>query len=567
MSIYNLGSLKGVSERRVSFQPGLLSPDVVDSLPAYFPQDLWTQQATRYAEYWDWFTGEVLEEQVATTPEGHPVHKFPLGINPVRNFARKHAALLWGEAQDGPDPYVKAKITAKKLFSTNNPKPEDVELGKTLSELVNAVWSQSNGRSIMQEAGVLAQFLGGYVLQLVYEPWNPELVIPLRVKGIIPDFFLPIWKDDDYYNLLEAFLIYRIPMAAARLEYGDLIDATDTAPYAIYVEHWRRDKLTITINGKPLETSYTMPDGTVIKISYDNAENVFGFVPFVYIPHVREGNFFGSSIVDDMKGLVKELNKAMADEGDMIAGAVRRRRYLTNQIGPVKEVQLAPGVRATHLGQTPPTSKHEPNVIFEDPPTLTAGLVDYPDRLWEALIREGQLSDVFFGKDEGSQRSALTLAFRMLPSTTHARAERTFWNDGLNTMAKMILLISMKHIAIRAVLKQYGVAVPKDFLRRFDFAQDWLPMVPRDREAIVNEIILRKQTDLISPELALELFGDVLNIPEEIKRIKEWLEFLQQLAAKYAVQPGQPGTGSGSQEGDTAATDVQTPIASTNLNE
>lgn len=54
-------------------------------------------------------------------------------------------------------------------------------------------------------------------------------------------------------------------------------------------------------------------------------------------------------------------------------------------------------------------------------------------------------------------------------------------------------------------------------------------MIPRDREQQVNEIILRFQAGLISPERALQMFGDIEYIPEEIEQIREWLLFQSRL--------------------------------------
>jgi hypothetical protein len=210
-----------------------------------------------------------------------------------------------------------------------------------------------------------------------------------------------------------------------------------------------------------------------------------------------------------------------------------------------------------NLGTTPPSSKHPPEIKVEEPPAMAQGLTNYPEYVWETLLREANLSEIFFGKDEGSQRSALTLAFRMLPTTSHIRAERTLWEIGLNTLATMILLAIVRHPELRKAALREGVDVPADFRRNFRIHQEWSSMVPRDREQMVNEIILRRQTDLISPQRAIEKFGDVDNVEDEIEQIKKWLEEIAEIQAKFAVKPGQDGKG--------AQTSVLTPVASSGL--
>src|SRR5690606_16077336 len=115
-------------------------------------------------------------------------------------------------------------------------------------------------------------------------------------------------------------------------------------------------------------------------------------------------------------------------------------------------------------------------------PALSQGFNDFLDTLFNQLLREGHMSSTAFGEDEGSQRSALTLAFRMWPSTSHARAEQAFWNEGLQVIAKMILgMMQTKGL--------FDNRIPSDFKKRFDFVLDWQPQIPRDRESKVAEII------------------------------------------------------------------------------
>jgi hypothetical protein len=244
----------------------------------------------------------------------------------------------------------------------------------------------------------------------------------------------------------------------------------------------------------------------------------------------------------------------MSDIGDAIRKSVHRNRYVRNLQNNPQKITLADGVDAINLGMESPVAKHPPEVTSEEPPQMGEHYLNFVDKLWIQTMREGNLGDIAFGEDEGSQRSALTLAFRMYPSTSHARMERANWGDGIATIARFILRMvyvaqNDKHMSKLVETDLIG-KVPERFERLYQYAADWLPMIPRDREAVVNELILRKQARLISTRKALQDFGDVRNIEDELKAIQEDMEFAATLAAQQNAD----------EEG--AQTNMQEPVAS-----
>lgn len=497
-------------------------------LPAGFPLALWRVQSERYRQYWYWFRGDALLEERGKTKDGRVVYRYPLKINPVRNFARKHAALLFGEAPDTPSSLVRPLVRPKMVLG-ERPSATDRKQAQFAEYFLNEVWSSSNGRSLQQENGLLSQFLGGCVFQVVYQPWRKDLIIPITVKNVPPDFFLPIWSPDNYWDLLEAFIVYRIPAAAAKQQWNI---ETATLPYVLYVEHWTRTTHTILVDGKPLVATY--PDGTTV--TYDKRENPFGFVPFVYIPRFREGDYYGSSFVPDIEGLAIELNARAADEGDAVRKNVHRKWFGRNITASPKQRDLDEFTPFIDLGVENPAMKNPPELWTEDAPDINSQVRLFNNYLWAQMARDGGLGPIAFGEDEGSQRSALTLAVRMWPSTTMAKMQRTFWTDGLNQINRYILRIAAFH----------GVTINRqritpDFLVRYELGQDWPPMIPRDREAEIREIIARLQTNSLSLEKALQMFGDIPDVQEEIDRIKGWITFNADLNTKPANNPAATG--------------------------
>jgi hypothetical protein len=522
-------------------------------VPSSFNMVMWQNQATRYLRYWQWFSGEILATERAASSGKEPILKYPLGINSVRNFARKHASILLGEeTYESAMPLVKTIITPKiPLDGGEEFTDEEVKFANLAQGIVNTVWAESNGRSLQMENAILSQFLGGSVYQLTWQPWRKdELTIPIVIKSIVPDYFLPIWQSDDYWNLLEAFVVYRIPGALADRQYG--MTNFNDVPWVIYCEHWTADHYSIYLNGEPLRSDFS---GEMI--TYKEVKNPFGFVPFIYTPHLREGSFWGHSHVEDIEGLLKELNARSADMGDSVRNTVHRDLVMTDvKSGHPKHKKISEGRMAIDLGATNPATKVTPKVTPIDPPSMSPAASEFIDWSWKQLMREGHISNIAFGEDEGSQRSALTLAFRMWPSTAHSRMERTFWTDGLNHIAKMILkMVQIKMKFINSPTKIIGMDIPKDFIRKLNFAQEWKPQIPRDREQMVNEIILRFQAGLVSLERALEMFGDVDYIDDEIVKIKEWLTFRSTLESKSQDM----------QSADEAITETTTPVAESGI--
>lgn len=529
-------------------QPGIehyramLVPSMIDAtkVPNFFPTAQWGLQSAKYMEYWRWFRGENLENEKGA----NGAQKFPLKINTVRNFSRKHAAVLLGEDTfDLAQPLVKTLITPKLPFFGEYSE-EDKNVAQEFQNIINEVWQASAGRALQVENAIVSQFLGGCVFQLKWEPWRDDLLIPITVSAPTPDFVLPVWSGSDYWRLLEAYILYKIPGSVAQKEYGYQMPSNNPVQFAYYCEHWTEKTYSIFINGEPV----TMMWGNKVQKMQD-VENPFGCVPLVYIPHLKEGDKYGSSMVDDIRGLVLEYNSRMANTGDIVQNHARRELVGVNMPSTVKRRQLGEsGPWAIDLGNENPAYKNPPNVNSIDPPATPVGVMDFPERLWDQMEREANISGIAFGEDEGSQRSALTLAFRMYPSTSHAMMERALWQEGLVRIARMIGRIIKTKKDFLKTERGLNVSLPDDFERRFQVSMDWRPMIPRDREQEVNEVVLLTQSNNMSRRTALRKLGTVRDVNEEWNQILKEAELLAKMQAA-----GQPDEGAATQTADPVA--------------
>ena len=508
-----------------------------EKVPAAFPLQAWFDQSSRYIQYWQWFNGDMLA-QSQKGENGETLYKYPLQMNLLRDMVRKHANLLFGEIPEATSTLVKCNVKPRKSLKNEEPADSDREFADVCQNIINEIWAQSNGAAIQQEGGELAQFLGGHYYQIAYEPWRTDLVVPITIRSWYADFVLPVWEHKDYWSLSEVFVVSRIESQIAKNHYG----IETQGAFAVYVNHWtkttpqRKGFNAIYIDGKPV----TLQQGDKLVTYDENNVNPFPFVPFVYMPHLREGSFYGSSHVADVQGLIREYNSTMASLGDAILGSVDRERYVVNATGRLTKVELPNGKEAVNLGVQSPTMNNPPDLFTEDPPQFSPGLVDYHKEVFAQFRRTANLPPVIDGEDEGSQRSGLTLDIRFYPATSHAKAERVYWEIGLNQMAKYMLQM----MDIKGLWEMVDVVAPNsDFIRTLIINQEWNPQIPRDHESMINEVLARMAQDGIDIETALEKFGDIHNIEQTKERILEWRKELTKIQAEVKPVNNQPLSG------------------------
>ncbi|NJL73683.1 MAG: hypothetical protein HC892_00280 [Saprospiraceae bacterium] len=422
---YSLSSLAGIKSRRLGIANMTLDED---RLPVGFPIPEWSEQVARYTRYWDFFTGEVLTGVKGFTAQKEPIYYFPLKVNIVFDYVIKHAAMLIGEElTEDHKPYISTTYTPRTFASGREPTEEAKMLATTLTNVVNTVWHESGGRTQQFEGAILSLFLGGTVYRIRWSPWLKNRTIPISVSVLPPDYFFPVFRDDDYYRLSECYVAYRIP---SRSIANDMpMSAMNTATYSIYIEHWTEDRYSIYIDGQPMRR-----DGVI----YENLHNPFGEVPYVYIPNIRVGTPYGMSVVDLLDGITFEYNSALKHQGDFIRRALNLKRYGTDIRQTPSKLSLGDNLSIISLGSTLPPYNKEPKVWTEQPPDLPQGLAEYPEKVFSQAQKTGSVPDTAYGDLGGSQRSFLAVSQSLFPMTSLARERRAYWNDGMDRIAYII---------------------------------------------------------------------------------------------------------------------------------
>lgn len=503
-----------------------------EEFDASFPYALWQIQLSKYKHYWYLYEGRYLQETVqgAAHPDGRPVLKYPLAINHLSATCQKRNYILWGEKSDKVSGPVSISVQSKVADITDKTRKSEMQ------NFINEVWEQNNDAALLSEAGLIQQILGGVFIRVCFDPTDPDLYHQIRLETVLPDFVLPVWDASHPDKLLEVYFIKRMLRREAQIKFNYRDDGGQTDP--VYVEHWQQDRVHITLNRKPI--SVTVND---IEIVYDNAPNPYGFVPFQYIPTERAGGFYGVSALEGLENLSREINLRLADLGDAVQDSSHR-LYWTRNVQRGTETRDIGGNRAAiDLGLTPTVSNDPPEIGAIDPPNIPTGISGFPDMLMSEFERSAFVPPVADGVDEGSQRSALTLHFRLLPLSSKVRTMRYYWQVALINIAKMIIRVGRTHGACDFT---------ENDLRTSVLRCNWSPMLPRDQEAELNKAILALQTNILSPTSAIHMLDLASDADEEYKNIQRHLEWMAQL---------KPETGDVGDIGKPSI-ETETPVAS-----
>jgi len=140
-----------------------------------------------------------------------------------------------------------------------------------------------------------------------------------------------------------------------------------------------------------------------------------------------------------------------------------------------------------------------------------------PRQIMEMIQRDGATPNITWGEDEGSQRSAITLAFKMWPLTSHIRKERAMWAEGFRQLNDII-------VRWLGVLKTNNL--PENAADYLSFTK-WEPMTPRDRLDLVNEVVTLYSVHLLSQKRAVQLLNRGEDVAEELAEIKKDMEEAQ----------------------------------------
>ena len=405
------------------------------------------------------------------TVDGDPkTLKYPVGINYCQTVAMISSWAMLGDWRDS--------VFSWRSLEGKNEAAVDF-LGR-----VSRV-SRMNSRYVRQ---ILTHtVLGGMVWGIKK---NPLLPTGLQWTAIPPEIFFPVYSslDDD---LVEVLIRTTIGAREAKLVWG--VDANSaTVPYH---EVWNKSTFEVIVGDK-LAKSGNTPGGVI---------------PFEYIPRINvTGEFYGMSAINEIMRLQDEMNARMADIGDAVNRETHKPLITSNLPGGIKGIREGNGVMDLGMG----FSGAKPEVHDSERAQIPTGALDSLNMTLDFARYSAGTPPVAFGEDQGSQRSSQTLTVRMWPLVQGAKNNRAFVTDGMARLAHKTLMIA-------------GGAANSGY-----FEPDLPPILPKDREQIVNEIAVLRANELVGDEQALEM----LDVPETDRA--EWLAGIEKLrqAAKELME-------------------------------
>ncbi|NIV33082.1 MAG: phage portal protein [Anaerolineae bacterium] len=475
--------------------------DVSPTPPDDFHNQLWQTQATVYEEMWDYFNGDVFDE---TLPNRQDDLKYPLGVNLFATACANHRATLFGEYNDD--------VLTFRARSKNVDSPQ-------VETALDRIWRASSRNSLLLEAGLLGMILGGVVFRVIWHPMRKRVF----VRVVPADAFYPIWDPDDYHNVLECFIAYQTNGSTARRRFH--VDVSDDQAVLVVQEHWTPHFIDVTVDGEEAywDAGHRFPMSG--PNPFKDPQTGRGIIPVEYFPRDRAGSFYGIPLGRDALKMQNNYNSAMADLGDAVLEATHQYKFLRGRARGTKGLERLTRNGLNDLGVPAPGQK-EPDVFTVAGGEIPPGTIDWMDGLLVLARAAMHTPPVAYGQDEGSQRSALTLAFRMWPLSSAVRATRGFWADSFKALNRKALIVA-------ANKGGYNV---QERMCEYDTLPVWAPMLPRDREGEVNEVVTRRAQGLISTYTAIEKLEDRETewVEEEVARIEDDAKKETELEIKIA---------------------------------
>ena len=493
----------------------------IGSTEAIYNSGEWALKREEYQGYRDAYDGSEWEEKTGKSdPDtGRQALRYPLQINPPAKVCRVHRAVMFGMREDTSSLPVKTLVSA----DSGGTREEQMRLQK----FYNGTWRHSQGAAMLEEAGLLLQIYGGHYFKVAWEFWNPSLPYRIAVRSLkSPGWCLPIYDIYDPWHLLEAYIGYKIPVQVARAKYGITVDASRKE--VLYMEHWTKDTWETTVDGEV--PSMQWGDGAPQPLA---GKNPWGLVPIVYIPHERDGDFYGKSLIGDIAGLSREINARMADEGDAVRETAHRMLVLKNarSRGAIKARKII-GTNgrvideAIDIGDAPVvTGAKDPDLSAVESRGIPASATGFSANLWAEIRRQTDVAAIAMGDEDmgGGRVTGPVTAWRMFPSISHTMTERSAFSTGLNMIAETMSAIAIEREQSGAY-KQLGIEGPgiPTNTAQMKLKQVWYPPVPVEDIQKVQALTLRLQARGVSLYSYLERLGED-NIDEEIERI--WKDF------------------------------------------
>jgi len=469
----------------------------------------------RLEERWNgWFNNNaltLLTTGVTDPDTGEPQRRFPIAVNYPKVYAEIHRDVMFGISRNYDE------VPVRTVLRLDN--GGDVSAVQAVHD---QIWRDSNGTALQNEAGLLMQIRGGHAFKVAWEPDNSFLRYRTRIVSLKSSMIFPIYNETDYWNLEECYVGYYIDEEEAKTRYGVDVHGSGVPVYSpsgdnrmfhkwvLYVEHWTKDEYQITIENKVARKNL---GGTWVNLE---GKHNFGRVPIVYFPHHRAGSFYGTSHIDDIQDLAKELADIKTDKGDvshslshplLIGKNIRDRQVKMIPIWDAKKENIiAYYVDAGTAAMNQP----EPSLEYASPPQIPDSVANISNELKDDMQFMVRVTDAAIGEQDVSSGRATGkfVGSNMMPVIQHTQTERMDFTMALSKVTDIELSVIE---AKRPALAVLGIEVPKitDEIRFARKVTVWNPAIPMDVSEQATILIERLKNNGVDLETYLEKMGEI----------------------------------------------------------
>ena len=453
----------------------------------------------RYLRCFQYYTGDNLPPDNVEQP---------LGINYARAINEKMAQYLFGEWEVGKD------VVGWRAVVADDEVEEVDEATKKLAQQISAhclrIARQNEANLVLWDGALNGSIYGDTIFRVTWDDQERRV----RWESILPEHVHFRWSPVDLNRVTEVIVSYPISRQDAmdlydtpgNLWYSSDVPNSGLFGFGIYWELWTSDKFEQWVDDvliRSVPNPYAVID--------DRGAIHPGVISFVHIPNCRAAaEFYGYADAEPIFLLQDELNRKMADQGDLINNFAHPITIVNNWYGNVEDLPVGPD-QVWDLGREGKATLLQ----WEGTPPAVQ---EYVDSLMQVIYDLSSMSPLAFGRFKGTQQSAIALAIEMLPITEKIRWKRMHWTAGLKKL--MRLSVYLEHI--------HGVELPfsfEDFLK-FDLQIQWAPILPRDRMTLIQENVVLAVNHLRSIEKALAEMGEPDPLGERERILKDIKELV-----------------------------------------
>lgn len=433
----------------------------------------------------------------------------PLGINRFKTIVDKHTNYLFGEWKDRlidwrVTPLNKDRMDAEELEDANAYAQKIKEFLKAQlgTEFDATLWSSAKNSSLY----------GDGILEVRYDEIQRRVI----VENVLPEYFHAMWEITNMHNLTEVIVAYPIDRLVALQTYGtsgndqflgyQVVNPHYLPGFGILWKRWSTTSFQVWID------DVNVIDAPNPYMLMDNMGNIFpGLIPFVHVRNMQDNaDYWGYSDGESVLYLIDELNRRMADIGDIVSTHAHPIVTLKSFTGTQQDLPVGPDA-IWDLGK-----EGEANRLEGTGPSPE--MMEYIQAIKTELYETSNMPETAFGtRGSGtSHASGLALAMAMMPVVERSREKRLFWKLALSKVAAMTFYL----LAIRDpdILEAAGLSFGK--VIQFAIEPIFADILPKDQLQSVNENVALSANGLRSQYRALEDLGEG-DISAELARIQE----------------------------------------------